>query len=294
VRTPQRASTPPLRPTPRLAMGVGGCCTAPPPPPVQHAPQRVHPSPHSGTPDADLRHKLAGQRPRQLRARAAEAGIGQEQLDEADEAANPKDALIELLVAHGGDLQASRRAREEGIRVALSSLRPRELRERAVELDIGDELIDQADEAPQPKAALIELLVAHSPVTTQPEAVAEQEEAVAAAARDKLRAELVTLRPRELRARATEVGIGQEQLDEADEAAQPKAALIELLLVAQVDGTTRAAVGTVTPAPSPASSTPAVAAAARAENQVRARRVAIPPQRRVRVEIMGLIMISTD
>jgi hypothetical protein len=223
VRTPQRASTPPLRPTPRLAMGVGGCCTAPPPPPVQHAPQRVHPSPHSGTPDADLRHKLAGQRPRQLRARAAEAGIGQEQLDEADEAANPKDALIELLVAHGGDLQASRRAREEGIRVALSSLRPRELRERA-----------------------------------------------------------------------TEVGIGQEQLDEADEAAQPKAALIELLLVAQVDGTTRAAVGTVTPAPSPASSTPAVAAAARAENQVRARRVAIPPQLRVRVEIMGLIMISTD
>jgi hypothetical protein len=215
-------------------------------------------------------------------------------LDEADEAAHPKDALIELLVAHGGDLQASRRAREEGIRVALSSLRPRELRERAVELDIGDELIDQADEAPQPKAALIELLVAHSPVTTQPEAVAEQEEAVAAAARDKLRAELVTLRPRELRARATEVGIGQEQLDEADEAAQPKAALIELLLVAQVDGTTRAAVGTVTPAPSPASSTPAVAAAARAENQVRARRVAIPPQLRVRVEIMGLIMISTD
>ena len=75
--------------------------------------------------------------------------------------------------------------------------------------------LEEADEVADPKAAVIALILAQS---------------ARAAAHARLREELMAMKKHVVFKRAEELGVSEADLDEADEAADPKAAAIALIL----------------------------------------------------------------
>ena len=94
---------------------------------------------------------------------------------------------------------------------ALWAMKKRAVFKRAEELGVPEADLDEAGEAAYPKAAAIALILAQS-------------------ARARLREELMAMKQRAVFKRAEQLAVSEAELDEADEAADPKAAAIALIM----------------------------------------------------------------
>eukprot|EP01052_Picozoa_sp_SAG31_P029721 SAG31_NODE_2978_length_4831_cov_236.467033_2_plen_844_part_00 len=102
------------------------------------------------------------------------------------------------------------------LRQELGGLRFKVLRKQAKDEGVSDDEVENALDSDDPKSSLIDLLVErHAAELTED---------------DKLRSELEGMRIRELRARAIEVGVDQDDVDDAIDNSNPKTALVALLL----------------------------------------------------------------
>ena len=93
--------------------------------------------------------------------------------------------------------------------------KPRALKKRAAEAGVDEEKIDEADDADDVAATLVALIMEKEQENSPP---------------SELRDELETLKPRALKARAREIGVDEEKLDEADDADDVKGTLIALII----------------------------------------------------------------
>jgi hypothetical protein len=117
---------------------------------------------------AALLSELQGLRLRELRQRAKEIGVSSEDLDSAMDADEPDATLIELIVSLS---ESSQDDSDRGLLAELEGLSLKELRKRAKGTSaISASQLDAAMDATQPKAAVIELLLAAPPATSQPAA----------------------------------------------------------------------------------------------------------------------------
>ena len=107
---------------------------------------------------------------------------------------------------------------DEGLRAELAELTLRQLKSRAREAGASADAVDALDDAPDAKAAAIELVVQHTE-TAEPLPTAAE-----------LRAELKGLTLRQLKARARDGGADGSAVDALDDAPDPKAAAVDLVL----------------------------------------------------------------
>jgi NACalpha-BTF3-like transcription factor len=184
-----------------------------------------------GTPpaSAELLAELGAMKLRALQKKAEELGVGEDQLDAAEE----KSEVIALIVQKL-DEQA---AHEEAVRLAalkdeLGAMKLRALQKRAEELGVDEDKLDDAEE----KSEVIALILAALAPVEDGAAQAREAEAAAAAAAAaaeaevarlaQLKEELSAMKLRALQKRAEELGIDGEALDEAEE----KSAVIALIM----------------------------------------------------------------
>jgi hypothetical protein len=122
------------------------------------------------------------------------------------------------LEAHSDDTKIANRSnlpatqQDTSAIATLRALRLTQLRARAAALGVGSDVLEDALDSDDPKAAVVQLLLD------------------AESKSDGGRRELEALRLKELRARAKQAGYSSEQLDEAADSDDPKAAVVELLL----------------------------------------------------------------
>ena len=185
-----------------------------------------------GTPP--LLAELSALKPRALKKRAAELGVDEEAIDEADDADDVKGTLIALILDK--EKKNAEAARAQALRDELETMKPRALKKRARELAVDEEKIDEADDADDVKGTLVALIIAQVAANAASGNVAAAETASAAAAAAAAEAaaalaqELDALKPRALKKRATEDGVDEQKIDEADDADDVKATLIALIM----------------------------------------------------------------
>eukprot|EP01047_Picozoa_sp_COSAG01_P073113 COSAG01_NODE_11820_length_1853_cov_2.289624_1_plen_455_part_01 len=148
-----------------------------------------------------------------LRKLAIGAGAPESDLEAADDADDTKAALIALILA-------ATPTAEVQLRRELGALPKSALRKRAVAEGACGAALDEADDADDTKAALIELIIALSPDGDRVSARRE---------------ELAALKKSALRKRAVAAGVAGVALEQADDADDSKAALIELLLLEEAE-----------------------------------------------------------
>ena len=105
------------------------------------------------------------------------------------------------------------------LRTELQQLRPSVLKKRAKAAGATEEEIEAAEDADDAKAATVALVVSYEQAAEDP--------AVA------LREELAGLKPSVLKKRARAAGATEEQIEEADDAEDPRAAMVALVLAQQ-------------------------------------------------------------
>jgi hypothetical protein len=142
----------------------------------------------------------------QLRQRAAAVGVNPVLVEQARDGDNPKDELVQLIVAQqpvgpivGGELQA---------------LSVGELRQRAAAVGVDPALVEQARDGDDPKGDLVALILQHAPAAI-PDAN-----------------ELAGLSVGALRQRCASLGIDPALVELARDSDDPKAELIAMLLEA--------------------------------------------------------------
>eukprot|EP01045_Picozoa_sp_COSAG04_P033898 COSAG04_NODE_7200_length_1169_cov_1.218692_1_plen_206_part_10 len=162
------------------------------------------------TPPADLE----GLTLRQLKARARELGVSDDAIEELDDAPDAKAAAVDLVKK----ATPAPVPTEEELRAELEGLTLRQLKARAREAGASEDDVDALDDAPDAKAAALDLVVKHVE-TAQPLPTGAE-----------LRAELEGLTLRQLKARAREGGATEDDIDGLEDAADPKAAAIELVV----------------------------------------------------------------
>lgn len=124
---------------------------------------------------AAFRSQLEGLRLTELRKRAEQTGVSEEDMDAAVDSDGPKDAVIDLLVKRrqfaldkvsDSDSEAVASLRRE-----LGLLKLSELRRRAISMQVEQEQLEAADDADDIKQSIIELIVHHhtGPVTVATE-----------------------------------------------------------------------------------------------------------------------------
>eukprot|EP01045_Picozoa_sp_COSAG04_P015047 COSAG04_NODE_1165_length_7994_cov_50.104370_5_plen_337_part_00 len=172
-------------------------------------------SAEEGTPPAEA--ELRAMKVSALKKRAKEAGVGEAELEEADDADDVKSTLIALIVARERVPEPA-----EQLRAELAGMKPSALKKRAKEAGVEEGKLEDADDADDVKATLIELIV-EKVISESPEA--ELEEQV-----KQLRKELGGMKPSALKKRAKEAGVGEAELEEADDADDVKVTLIALIV----------------------------------------------------------------
>jgi hypothetical protein len=132
------------------------------------------------------------------------------------------DALCRELGGRGrADAVVATEAADEsssGLHGELRALKPTQLRKRAKAAGADPDALDAADDADAPKEALIALIV---------------ELEAAAGGGDALRAELEGMKVSKLKKRAAKDGVAGSDIEEADDAAEPKEQLVRLILAAR-------------------------------------------------------------
>jgi hypothetical protein len=116
-----------------------------------------------------LRAELTKLRPRALRTRASQMGVDSDAVDDALDEDDVKGSLVALIVAHvrdsagGGDTAArAEAARQDGLRAELTPLKLRALKTRGQASGVDEEHLDAALDADDPRAAMIELIIAQA------------------------------------------------------------------------------------------------------------------------------------
>eukprot|EP01046_Picozoa_sp_COSAG06_P067124 COSAG06_NODE_17254_length_952_cov_2.200469_1_plen_272_part_10 len=157
-----------------------------------------------------LRSELEGLKRSELKRRAKSCGASAEDVEEACDAEDSCAAMIALIVAHepASDIGGALRADLESMKISA-------LEKRAAAAGATEEEIAEADDADDPTAAMVALVLSHEVPGTGTAA---------------LRAELETLKQGSLVRRAKEAGIDEVLVEEALDTEDPKAALIELIL----------------------------------------------------------------
>jgi hypothetical protein len=207
----------------------------PPPPPKTHgAVCRTPSSVRSLRLEAD---ELTPMKLSRLKVRAREVGITDEQLDDADDADNVKQTVIEMILA-----EQSATVRSE----ALHNMKVSELKRLATQAGVSREQIDDADDEPDTRGVIIQLIL-ETQTNEDPDGI------------EALRTELEEItKIKTLKARARQEGIDREQLDDADDADDVKDTIIKLILHKKQLGVSSAsAQGPIGTTSSPALSTSA-------------------------------------
>eukprot|EP01052_Picozoa_sp_SAG31_P042253 SAG31_NODE_6654_length_1935_cov_2.828976_1_plen_464_part_01 len=200
----------------------------------------------TNTDDADrLASDLQGLHLKALRQRAKDIGITRDALDAAMDTDEPALEVINLIlssqIGQGAKeldahmLQAADPKAIETRRAEMTQMSLLELRRQAKVAGLGSDVLEDALDSSDPKATMIKILLEHEPKHSD--------------ARDELSAELQSLqamRLTELRQRAKELGVDDEMLEETLEAADPKAAVISL--VVEKIGTASSPSASTTPA----------------------------------------------
>jgi len=154
------------------------------------------------------------------------------------EADDPKAQLIALLFAHlsadkphvGTATTAAEPATDSklmasaDLRSELSSMKLKALKKRAREMGVDEERLADADDADDIRGTVIELVVASA------NAKGDHDRA----ARQALESELAPMKLKALKKRARAAGVGEEQIDDADDADDIKGAVVELILTAEL------------------------------------------------------------
>lgn len=162
-----------------------------------------------------LRAELSQMKMSKLIKRAAAVGVGADALEAAEDEEDDRSAVIQLILQtelNASGEFASDATRGDSLQSELVRLRLKELRTRAKSEGVDADLLEDAMDQDDPKAAVIQLLLDSR------------------AATEGTRHELASMRLTELRARAKEAGHSAEDLEEAIDSDEPKAAVIELLL----------------------------------------------------------------
>ena len=191
-------------------------------------------------PEGALAAELMSMRVSALRQRVIDAGLSEDNVDLAEDSADPRAALVWLLF-ESGDAQADTEdgasqtaaAAEAALRVELADMQPSALRRRAAKAGVAVAELNAATDSDNPAAALVELLVN----AARPGPGNSGESAPSAAA---LVAEMQGLRLSELRRRAKEAGIVVAELDEIEDSVDPKGGLIARLVNASAPRAGRA------------------------------------------------------
>jgi hypothetical protein len=123
-----------------------------------------------------------------------------------------------------------RAEKEVALRAELAPLMLSGFKKLARSNGMKEEEVDDVDDADDPKAAIIELLMAATAVTWAVEAKAMASTRPRAEKEAALRAELGLLMLSGLKKRARSEGVGAEEVDDVDDTGDPKAAIIELLV----------------------------------------------------------------
>ena len=185
-----------------------------------------------GTPpaSAELLAELGAMKLRALQKKAEELGVGEDQLDDAEE----KSEVIALIVQKHDEQPAH----EEAVRLAalkdeLGAMKLRALQKRAEELGVDEDKLDDAEEKSEVIALILAALAPVEDGAAQAAREAEAAAAAAAAAAEaevarlaQLKEELSAMKLRALQKHAEELGIDGEALDEAEE----KSAVIALIM----------------------------------------------------------------
>ena len=199
---------------------------------------------------ASLRKELGGEKMSKLRRRAADnVGVTEEQLDQIDDAHEPREALIELVLGHRRQQLAEEAENEAApalgpttevhmLRQELGAMKSSELRRRAIGDGIGEAAVEEAGDEDDAKAAFVKLICAAAAARTSSQksdgGAAAEAKAVTAEATEVLhRAELAGLKMSTLRKQVKEAGVEHQAIEEADDADDARAAMIELLLASQ-------------------------------------------------------------
>eukprot|EP01052_Picozoa_sp_SAG31_P028499 SAG31_NODE_2756_length_5139_cov_22.240675_2_plen_1292_part_00 len=104
---------------------------------------------------------LATLKPSELRQRARAAGVPESDLDAADDTANPRQTLTEMI------MKTTSPTAEEIFRQSLSSLRSSDLHKAARVAGIDESILDSVDDDMSPRQALVDL-VAHALTSETP------------------------------------------------------------------------------------------------------------------------------
>ena len=206
----------------------------------------------SDTEREKLRAELVPLKMSALKARAQASGVGQDALDAVYDSDDPRESIIELLLAVHGDESAAgeaaaakaaavAQAAAAQLRAELQGMRASALRRRAEAVGVSADELDDADDSDDPRAAAVGLILAAAAAayvadaviakaTEEPAARVDNIVAAAAKAREELSAELSSMKLSALRKRAIRMGVDDEALDQADDSHDVKSALVELVL----------------------------------------------------------------
>ena len=170
-----------------------------------------------------------------LKKRARDMGVAAASLERAYDEESPREALVSILVeaqlAAAAGASAAVADDADGDTVATSVLRAElaamklsVLKRRGLAAGVEPEAMDQVLDEDDPKAAMVEILVA-AEREARLSAQSTKEKEVEA-----LRAELGSLKLSAVRRRAIESGVSEENLDVADDSDDVKAAVVELVI----------------------------------------------------------------
>ena len=145
---------------------------------------------------SELQAEIGGMTKGQLRTKAKELSIGQDDIDAAGEEDDEKAALTDLI-------------RKNDPAAVLMKMTKGQLRAKARELSIGQKDIDYAGDKDDEKAALTDLILKNDPAAV-----------------------LMKMSKGQLRAKAEEANVSRKDIDDAGEEEDEKAAIINLILSA--------------------------------------------------------------
>ena len=168
-----------------------------------------------------------------LKKKAEHAGIGQPEIEQAQDEDDARAAVIDLIVAAAGSetpVSVSASAvtdpvatAELALRTELSTMKVTQLVHRARETGASATTLEQAQDADDAKAALVDLIARR--VSSASGAAAMSDPAATELA---LRTELSAMKVTQLIHRARETGASETTLEQAQDADDAKAALVDL------------------------------------------------------------------
>ena len=167
-----------------------------------------------------MRTQLMGLSVGELRQRAAADGCEESQIEDARDAKDPRSELIDLIMEQAS--KAPPQVDLGALRVELSLLSVKNLRERATTAGVDVDALEEARDAHDPVQAIIELILA-STTTASP----APDPAVL---RTQLEGRLSSFTTKKLREFASAEGIDAGAIDEARDSREPPAALSALIL----------------------------------------------------------------